>query len=98
MTAGARWRATLPLSVIAASALASCGLLSTPANPELPTWVHRPAWSVTTVYRQPLNAISRQETEPYERGRPELDIAGRRVFVGSSDRGLYALALTASVF
>ncbi|HVW26557.1 MAG TPA: PQQ-binding-like beta-propeller repeat protein [Polyangiaceae bacterium] len=92
MTRGAPGRrATLPLAAAAASLLASCGLLSTPANPELPTWVHRPSWSMTTVYRQPINAISRQETEPYERGRPELDIGSRRVFVGSSDRGLYAM-------
>jgi outer membrane protein assembly factor BamB len=29
--------------------------------------------------------------EPYERGRPEIDAPHRRVFVGSSDHGLYAL-------
>jgi outer membrane protein assembly factor BamB len=46
---------------------------------------------MTTVYRTPLNAPSRHETEPYQRGRPELDIQSRRVFVGSSDRGFYAL-------
>lgn len=84
------WGATLSLSAVAAS-VSGCGLLSTPANPELPTWVHRPSWSMTTVYHTPLNAPSRHETEPYERGRPELDIQSRRVFVGSSDRGLYAL-------
>lgn len=46
---------------------------------------------MTTVYRQPIAALSRDETEAYERGRPEIDVRGRRVFVGSSDRGLYAI-------
>jgi outer membrane protein assembly factor BamB len=71
--------------------MSACALTTTPANPELPTWVHRPSWSMSTVYRQPIEAPSRDETEPYERGRPELDIANRRVFVGSSDRGFYAV-------
>jgi outer membrane protein assembly factor BamB len=69
----------------------SCESIRASANPEVPTWVHRPSWSLSVVFREPLNALSRQETEAYERGRPELDIDGRRVFVGSSDRGLYAL-------
>ncbi|HEX4338101.1 MAG TPA: PQQ-binding-like beta-propeller repeat protein [Polyangiaceae bacterium] len=81
--------AFLPLACVAA--LSACSLTTAPANPELPTWVHRPSWSMSTVYRQPIEAPSRDETEPYERGRPELDIAHRRVFVGSSDRGFYAV-------
>jgi outer membrane protein assembly factor BamB len=70
---------------------AACSTFGTAANPEAPVWMHRPSWSMTMVYRERLNAISRDETEPYERGRPGLDIRGRRVFVGSSDRGLYAV-------
>lgn len=62
-----------------------------PVNPEVPPWVHRPSFSMTVVYRLPIAASSRDETEPYERGRPEIDPARRRVFVGSSDRGLYAV-------
>ncbi len=42
-------------------------------------------------YSRDLVANSKAEGEPYERGEPEIDIAGRRVFVGSSDGGLYAL-------
>jgi outer membrane protein assembly factor BamB len=38
-----------------------------------------------------LNAESRSVGEPYERGQPAIDAAHRRVFVGSSDHGLYAL-------
>lgn len=46
---------------------------------------------MSLVYRRSLAAASRDETEPYERGRPTLDIGGRRVFVGSSDHGFYAI-------
>ena len=53
--------------------------------------MHRPSWSISTVYSERIAAPSRSETEPYQRGRPELDVARRRVFVGSSDRGLYAV-------
>ena len=77
--------------VVAAAACLGCGAFGASSNPEVPPWLHRPSFSMSVVYRERLNAISRDETEPYERGRPELDIAGRRVFVGSSDRGLYAV-------
>lgn len=71
--------------------LAGCESMRASVNPEVPPWVHRPSFSMTTVYRQPIAALSRDETEAYERGRPEIDVRGRRVFVGSSDRGLYAI-------
>lgn len=61
------------------------------ANPELAAWVHRPAGVISIAYSRSLVAPARREGEPYEVGQPELDLAGRRVFVGSSDRGLYAL-------
>jgi outer membrane protein assembly factor BamB len=43
------------------------------------------------MYSVPLRAASRIVGEPYERGQAELDPRGKRVFVGSSDRGLYAV-------
>ncbi|MCC6216355.1 MAG: PQQ-binding-like beta-propeller repeat protein [Polyangiaceae bacterium] len=61
------------------------------ANPELPTWVHRPSGALAVIFSRPVVAESRRVGEPWELGRPELDTQGRRVFVGSSDRGLYAL-------
>jgi outer membrane protein assembly factor BamB len=79
------------LAVVALLGAAACGSFRASGNPEVPTWVHRPSWSLTMVYRQPIQAPSRDEPEPYERGRPEIDVAARRVFVGSSDRGMYAL-------
>jgi outer membrane protein assembly factor BamB len=42
-------------------------------------------------YSRELVAPSRRAGEPYERGQPEIDALGKRVFVGSSDHGLYAL-------
>jgi len=42
------------------------------------------------MYSTPGVVAARHSGEPYERGQPELDARGRRVFVGSSDRGLYA--------
>ena len=75
-----------------AAVLAGCEASSSGAHPELPVWVHRPGWAMSVVYQRSIAARSRDETEPYERGRPELDVAGRRVFVGSSDRGFYALS------
>jgi outer membrane protein assembly factor BamB len=73
------------------AAALGCSALGASTNPEVPVWVHRPSWSLSLVYEESIRAQSRAETEPYERGRPELDVQGRRVFVGSSDRGLYAL-------
>lgn len=43
------------------------------------------------MYKQKLVADSRRKGEAYERGQPEIDVRGRRIFVGSSDYGLYAI-------
>jgi outer membrane protein assembly factor BamB len=86
-----------PLSSLAlccagvALTLAGCDALRSGAHPDLPPFVTRPAGVMHVAYERPLLAASRRVGEPYERGQPELDRAGRRVFVGSSDRGLYAL-------
>jgi outer membrane protein assembly factor BamB len=75
---------------VAALVLSACGTLGVGANPELPLWTKRPSYSLNVVYSRPAVAASRRTGEPYERGQPEIDVRGRRVFVGSSDRGLYA--------
>jgi outer membrane protein assembly factor BamB len=83
------------LRAIAASsvavALCACASLRSGANPELPLWKYRPSGSLSVVYEREVVAESRKVGEPYERGQPELDIVHRRLFVGSSDRGLYAV-------
>jgi len=43
------------------------------------------------VVRRKITVAERVTGEDYEHGRPEIDPVHRRVFVGSSDRGLYAL-------
>jgi outer membrane protein assembly factor BamB len=72
--------------------LAGCeAARSTAATPEVPLWVHHPGGALSVQARRTLTSASREVGEPYERGRPEIDAEHRRVFVGSSDRGLYAL-------
>lgn len=60
-------------------------------NPRVPLWYHRPSGAMSVFVHRTLTAPSRVEGEPWERGRPEIDAAHMRVFVGSSDHGLYAL-------
>ncbi len=62
------------------------------ANPEAPVWKNRAGWVMQVEYTRDLISDSRKTGEPYERGEPEIDPLGRRVFVGSSDGGLYALS------
>jgi outer membrane protein assembly factor BamB len=61
------------------------------AHPDQPPFIERPNGALSVVYQRALLAPSRISGEPYERGQAEVDPRGKRVFVGSSDRGLYAL-------
>jgi outer membrane protein assembly factor BamB len=70
---------------------AGCDTLRSGAHPDMPPFLTRPAGVMHVMYERPVLAASRRVGEPYERGQAELDIMNRRVFVGSSDRGLYAL-------
>jgi outer membrane protein assembly factor BamB len=60
-------------------------------NPDRPLWFNRPSGAMHVLYTRPLTAPTRSVGEPFERGRPEIDAAHGRVFVGTSDHGLYAL-------
>lgn len=81
------------VAALAACLLGSvaCSALRAGADPELPLWVHRASGSIEVAFRRPLVSESRRVGEPYERGQVEIDPEHGRVFVGSSDRGLYAL-------
>jgi outer membrane protein assembly factor BamB len=82
------------LAVAMASLIAGCGALETGndrINPEEPLWLHRASGALHVLFVRPLTASSRVVGEAYERGRPEIDAARGRVFVGTSDGGLYAL-------
>lgn len=84
-------RSTLLLSSIAAI-LSGCEAIRNEANADNPVWKHRAGWVMQLEYRLDLAAPSRKTGEPYERGEPEIDARGRRVFVGSADGALYALS------
>ena len=86
-----RFNSAATLVALALFAGLGCERMRVGANPEAPIWAHRPSYSLAVSYARPVVAPSRRIGEPYERGQPEIDPGHRRVFVGSSDRGLYAL-------
>jgi outer membrane protein assembly factor BamB len=63
-------------------------------NPAGPLWLHRPSGALQVLFARTLTAQSRTEGEPTERGKPEIDPAHGRIFIGTSDHGLYALRAT----
>ncbi|WP_437820246.1 outer membrane protein assembly factor BamB family protein [Sorangium sp. So ce1078] len=73
------------------ASLGGCGNLGVAAAPDAPLWLHHPGSALGITMRRELTAEARKVGEAYERGRPEIDAAHRRVFVGSSDHGLYAV-------
>ena len=76
---------------VGALLLVACEGLPGSAMPDVPLWVHHPGGVLSVVLRREVTISADKTGEPYERGRPEIDAAHRRVFVGSSDHGLYAL-------
>lgn len=87
-------RATLSIAFVATT-LPSCGigdvLTGDRVNPAVPTWYNRPSGAMNVFVHRALTAPGRATGEDWERGKPEIDAARNRVFVGSSDHGLYAL-------
>lgn len=67
---------------------------STGPAPDAPLWLHHPGSAMSIALRRTVSAKTRQADEAYERGKPELDPPRLRMFVGSSDHGLYALRTT----
>ena len=83
---------------VAAAGLAlmatACGTIETGndrVNPERPLWLNRPSGALEVLFARSLTAESRRVGEAYERGRAAIDPFHGRVFVGTSDHGLYAL-------
>ncbi|MBM4376862.1 MAG: PQQ-binding-like beta-propeller repeat protein [Deltaproteobacteria bacterium] len=87
-------RARLALAAGLALATAACDKLGAVAKPEVPLWVHHPGTALTIESRRELSTKKLDAGEPFERGTPTIDAPHRRVFVGSSDHGLYALSAT----
>jgi outer membrane protein assembly factor BamB len=78
---------------VAALAVTACTSLggSDRVNPETPSWFSRPSGDMNLLFRRTLTIEGRKVGEEYEHGRPAIDPLHERVFVGSSDHGLYAL-------
>ena len=83
------WQTALGVAVLTSGV--ACSALRSGADPELPLWVHRASGSMQVTFKRSIVAESRRTGEPYERGQVEIDPASGRIFVGSSDQGLYAL-------
>jgi outer membrane protein assembly factor BamB len=79
------------LAVPIAAGAFGCDSLRSSATPEAPLWVHHPGGALEIVYRRVVTGETRLAGERYERGKAEVDTVHRRVFIGSSDHGLYAL-------
>jgi outer membrane protein assembly factor BamB len=87
-------RQALAIGIACSLWATACGSLETGndrVNPEEPLWFHRSSGALHVLFARSLTAASRGVGEPYERGRPEIDAVRGRVFVGTSDGGLYAL-------
>ena len=69
---------------------AGCAGLLEPGA-DRPQWRSRPSGALQLDYQRNLRAYNRSQGEPYELSEVEVDPAHLRLFVGSSDRGLYAL-------
>jgi outer membrane protein assembly factor BamB len=82
------------LGAVALCAIAGCGTLETSddrVNPDKPLWYSRPVGALHVLFMRELTASSRTVGEAYERGRGEIDPYHGRVFLGTSDHGLYCL-------
>ena len=80
----------LPILLVA---LCACNTLASGdrVNPDSPNWFTHASWDMNLMFRRTLTIDGRKVGEEFEQGRPEIDAVHGRVFVGSSDRGLYAL-------
>lgn len=76
--------------VLIGGCFASEGVIAR-SQPEVPLWYHHSGSSLSPAFREQITAPERSETPAYEKGQPAFDEAGARVFVGSSDGGIYAI-------
>ena len=77
---------------------AGCGAIQTRAalgndgvRPEGPSWISRPSGVLKVAFRKDLSIDARKPVEAFETGSAAVDPKHGRVFVGSSNHGLYAL-------
>ena len=70
--------------------MTSCALLPKGSSSKPPRTFYRPG-TLALAFRLDLTRWSQKIGQAYEHGQPEIDPVHQRVFVGSSDHGLYAV-------
>ncbi|HVY45039.1 MAG TPA: hypothetical protein VHB21_04130, partial [Minicystis sp.] len=73
-------RAAVAVGFALSLSAGGCESLRASATPDVPLWVHHPGGALDVVYRRIVTGETRVAGERYERGRPEIDDAHRRVF------------------
>ncbi len=96
-TRRASFRSTAVRRILSGLLLGYAGALGCTPNsaaviPESPPWYNRAAGVLEVLYARDVVADSRHTGEPYEQGQVAVDPVHNRVYVGSSDNGLYALS------
>jgi outer membrane protein assembly factor BamB len=84
----------IAVALVGTVAMLGCSTLETSndrVNPDKPLWFARPNGAIHVLFRRELTASTRTSGDPYERGRVAVDVPHGRIFIGTSDRGLYAL-------
>ncbi|GAC1352180.1 MAG: hypothetical protein NVSMB1_12490 [Polyangiales bacterium] len=78
--------------MVAAVASLSCVKKENAVNPVAPMWLHRPAWAIQLDFRHDLAPDQGVTAKTgIERGVPAIDARNGRVFVGTTDHGLYCV-------
>lgn len=80
------------IAVLGYAAVWGCTPNSAAVIPESPPWYNRAGGVLEVLYARDVVADSRHNGEPYEQGQVAVDPVHNRVYVGSSDNGLYALS------
>jgi outer membrane protein assembly factor BamB len=85
-------RLSVAFAAVMAVGCAALDVRDERVNPEPnPLWFARSSGAMHVMVHRRLTAESKTTGEAYEIGRPEIDPAHHRVFVGTADGGLYAL-------
>ncbi|MBI2388966.1 MAG: PQQ-like beta-propeller repeat protein [Deltaproteobacteria bacterium] len=79
------------LALALALSLTACAKREHAVNPANPLWLHRPGWSLSLTFRNPLSADPWSSKAGIEKSVPAIDATHGRIFVGTTDRGLYAV-------
>lgn len=79
------------LALVALLGLASCAKREHAVNPANPLWLNRAGWAMSLTFRKPLTDNTTASKTGIEKSIPAIDHTHARLFVGTSDHGLYAV-------